>query len=291
MTSISKQDKVRIVTDFILHSPPGEFNEVFNDVRVLLQDDNLLKEEAVGASAQHNKDQFIPCHIEGSDEQVLITEHGDQGGGWFLDPRTQKTFRYDHLRKEASDLKPGKVDKVAEPWRAALELSMTEYVRGQFNNLGATSVYGSSTPDGNITLVACIESHQFSPKNFWNGRWRSQWSMTFSPTKGATAELKGLLKVQVHYYEDGNVQLVCSKEVKQSVSIATEADTAKQFCLKVVETENEYQTAISENYQTMSSTTFKALRRQLPITKTKIDWNKIMAFKIGGELKANAMSD
>lgn len=289
MTSISKQDKVRIVTDFILHSPPGEFNEVFNDVRVLLQDDNLLKEEAVGASAQHNKEQFIPCHIEGSDEQVLITEHGDQGGGWFLDPRTQRNFRYDHLRKEASDLKPGKVDKVAEPWRAALESSMTEYVRGQFNNLGATSIYGSSTPDGNITLVACVESHQFSPKNFWNGRWRSQWSMTFSPTKGSTAELKGLLKVQVHYYEDGNVQLVCSKEVKQSINITTEAETAKLFCRKVVDTENEYQTAISENYQTMSSTTFKALRRQLPITKTKIDWNKIMAFKIGGELKA--MSD
>jgi len=50
--------------------------------------------------------------------------------------------------------------------------------------------------------------------------------------------------------------------------------------------EHEYQTALDQSYNTMGETTFKALRRVLPVTKEKVKWEKIRNYKLGSDVQA-----
>jgi len=234
----------------------------------------------IRAFVQYNKDQLTPARIEGAQYCCLITDYNDLGGGRFADPRTKQSFRYDHLRKEASDLQPWQPMHDLENTRSIVEAEVTAYTLNHYKH-GICSVFSVKNEDGKA-IVACIEDHQFQPKNLWNGRWRSVWTVQL---ENGQAEVQGLLKVQVHYYEDGNIQLVSSKEVKEGVTFTSDEQLARELVSIMESSESEYQSAISENYQTMSETTFKALRRQLPVTRTKIDWNKIVSYSIGKELK------
>jgi len=280
---IKDSEKVRIASSFIKDAPPGEFNEVFNDVRILLNNDRLLKEEASGAFAEYNIEQFTPCKITGAEDLVLITKHGKINGSQFYDPSSKQQFHYDHLRKEANEVEPYSAEEGSEGWRVAVDEAVRKYLKNHYSR-GAMSVYGV-TSGSEITLTVCIEDHQFQPQNFWNGRWRSEWSVVFDKTTLGTAAVKGHCKLQVHYYEDGNVQLVSNKDIEKEVNFTDPTSLAEELAKVVEAAESEYQRAIAENYQMMSDTTFKALRRQLPITRTKIDWNKIVSYRVGYELK------
>lgn len=240
-------------------------------------------------NARYNQDQFVHCELEGNSDACLITEFNELPNGRYYDPRSKVSFKFDHLHHKSSEVEPyTDVDSLSEPWRVSLEKELTNYAKVHYKD-AACSVFGSSDQDL-VTLVCCIEAHKFQPVNFWNARWRARWAVTFQPSNPkAEVELVGIIKVQVHYYEDGNVQLVSHKEIKEYVSLNGDVDRTAKILIQAIEkAENEYQNAISENYQTMSETTFKALRRALPVTRSKIDWNKISSYKIANELKSSS---
>jgi capping protein alpha len=85
----------------------------------------------------------------------------------------------------------------------------------------------------------------------------------------------------VHYYEDGNVRLLTNKDVSLSVSgSGSGADVIKQ----IAAVEKKYQEDLNRAFGSLSEGAFKGLRRQLPITRQKIEWDKISGYRLGQDI-------
>ncbi len=62
-------------------------------------------------------------------------------------------------------------------------------------------------------------------------------------------------------------------------------DMAKCIIQKMKESEAKLLQSLNESYTELSETTFKSLRRALPITRSKMDWNAVSNYRLGAELK------
>ncbi|KAJ3029233.1 UNVERIFIED_CONTAM: F-actin-capping protein [Siphonaria sp. JEL0065] len=260
---------------FVSEAPPGELSDVLNDIRGLVNNDELLQEGIAKPFAEYNVNSLLVLKTEG-DGKLILSKHNQTEDGRFVDLKSKQSFAVDHVAQTASDSQPYEFNAEIEDHRNALESAIETYVQDHYPN-GDSAVFTGE----NKSLVIAIVNNKFSPTNFWNGRWISEWAVYLD-----SDVVKGELKAHVHYYEDGNVQLKTSKPVEGKLASIPSDPT--EFASAVVKTilkaETDYQLALNVTYGQLSDTTFKSLRRALPITRTKLDWNSVSNYKIGAEL-------
>lgn len=120
-------------------------------------------------------------------------------------------------------------------------------------------------------IVVCITGERPNLRNFWSGKWNSTWTLTVA---GAVATLSGEIKVHAHYFEDGNVQLQSAKSVPSTeIGVGSEKDVAEAVATHIRTAESALQDALGEMYANMNEETFRSMRRVLPVTRTKMEWN------------------
>ncbi|EIM23899.1 subunits of heterodimeric actin filament capping protein Capz [Wallemia mellicola CBS 633.66] len=141
-----------------------------------------------------------------------------------------------------------------------------------------------NTPSEEITSMnICYAGNKFNQSNYWSGRWRANWVYDLT-----TNELIGNINITIHYFENGNVQLQASHNPKIKSPLEgppTTEEEAKKLVKAISESDRAYQAYINVLYEDkLSEKLFRSLRRALPITREKINWDKVVNYKLGSEL-------
>lgn len=271
----SDQEIIKLANGFLMNAPPGEFMEVVTDVRTLLPNETMLNDTAPATFKKYNEEQMIQASLpDNKDKKFLVCKYAEVGENEYVDYANGLVHKFDHIKQQVLSSRPISETPDNEPVRAALEKALAQYVNEQYP-FGTCGVYVNKKEG---VFVLCINSTRLNPHNFWNGRWRSVWKVPMG--KSGKVTLNGHIRLQVHYYEDGNVQLNTDTERK----VQAEDGSPQGIVKTIVKTEQTFHQNLDSSYNLMGETTCKALRRALPITNSKINWNLIKNYRVGQDV-------
>jgi len=257
------------VASFIESAPPGELSNVVNDIKALASSEPALLESLGPAFKKYNEEQYTVVKLPGSSEGALVSQHNSLGDGRYFDTASQTSFEVDHASQKASNTQQHPLESQHADLIRSLQKAFSTATTEHF----PSSTVGIFPADSDSSIVILLVASKYSPQNFWNGRWRSTY--TLNPSSNSVV---GTIKVDVHYYEDGNVRMSTSKKVETSGS------SADALVREIAKAENKYQEEVNKAFTTLSEGSFKGLRRQLPVTRQKVEWEKIAGYRLGQDV-------
>ncbi|KAL7235239.1 hypothetical protein ACSBR1_018681 [Camellia fascicularis] len=286
-SELSDKQKREIAKWFLLNSPAGEIQYVARDVRSVLNDENVYNTAVSEAFPLYNKSHLICLKMPDRSGDVLITPFSEINENEYLDPRTAQVARVDHVKQVCTEVRPASDEELPSPYiedyRCVLDAELMKYV-GEAYPKGVHSVYcvggkDVEEPGSDFELVVVISAARHSPQNFCNGSWRSIWNVEFKDDL-QIVDVRGRIEVGAHYFEEGNVQLDAKHECKDSTIFQSADDSAISLTNIIRHHETEYLAALQASYSNLPDSTFKDLRRKLPVTRTLFPWHNTMQFSL-----------
>lgn len=259
------------VSAFVEGAPPGELAEVITDIKALTIDNPTIIDQLGPTYKKYNEEQYTTVKLPGSSQFVIISAYNSLGDGRYFDIESSSSFAFDHAKMEASEVQSYVLESNHSHLINSISKNLAIYLDEHF----PSASFGVYPIEDDTEIVVLIVANKYSPRNFWNGRWKSFYKFTPS-----SSSLSGSIKVDVHYYEDGNVRLLTTKPVAASVSSGSAIDIVRE----IANTEKVYQKELNKGFLHLSEGAFKGLRRQLPVTRQKVEWEKIAGYRLGQDI-------
>jgi hypothetical protein len=233
----------------LLASPPGQFDIILEDLRSILPKPTLLEPNFIAA---------LRSEWEEATGRSAITADGDAGS-------------------ESGD---------AECYITSLSRAMDAYLASNFSSPGVRAAHTvtASMVDQTQTLTIATYAERIDLQNQQAGSWKGCY--TIFPTTGS---MHGEIFVWAHTFENGgNVQLTSNISLDATISRAClPSDGSEQlsFWASAVTRQigsweqMEIVKKMDLTFESMGGTYLKRLRRVMPVTRTKMEWN-VMAHRV-----------
>lgn len=249
-----------LVSSLVETVPPGELKGVKDDLSSIVDSDRVIN------SAFENYINQKPIVV--SKAYIASTYNKHPSSSKYIDFIGRQLFNVDIDTQKAIDVEDFEPSQLYPSYFDDLVDALELYGQEHYPSTFAYTII----PQDNVVYVLII-GQRLNNENFYTGQWSSIYAIK-------NGEISGDIKVDIHYYEDGNVRLNFDDKVTDKIS--GNASSIIEFINK---SENQVTLNIVDNFNELNQKYFKNLRRLLPVTRAKIHWgNAIGNYRLGSDV-------
>jgi len=179
--------------------------------------------------------------------------------------KAQNEFKESRNQQDSSD----------HPIAGALKEKLDQYQKENFVNkpgVTARAVLAKGESNKNQILVKTY-AEKIDVPNQHSGNWEATW--TIESTGTSSGEISGRVIVHSYAHEEGNVQLKINKEFPPVMVGGDKSSLASDIVQQIMKWETIILGILASLNDDVSSHYLRSIRRVLPITKTKMNWDAV----------------
>ena len=252
---------IKVAKYIIKKTPIGHLGKSLENLRALVGGQVMDTEDVKSEIHSYGETHLSPVQNDFTNTKVVISSLTKDGEGFYYDQGQKVKFK---IGVESGEVEEAQSAECQSELRDAIDSKMKEYMDKCYKTeVTKYNVYF----DGN-KIVVLVSAHNLNLKSFWSGEWLSTWEMDINPK-----DIKGTLRANTYYYEEGNIQFNLDTKFDGKAEGGDDNAVATSLVEFIKKSENSVQLELEKVYDELSENYIKPLRRKLPITGTKMNWN------------------
>ena len=254
---------VKVAKYIIKKTPIGHLGKSLDNLRSVVGEQVMDTDEIKKEIHIYGETHLSAVSNDVTNSKVVISPLTKDSEGFYYDQGQKVKFK---IGLESGAVEEAQQEEVHNDLRDAIEKKIKEYL-GKCYKMDVTkyNVYFDGSAN---KIVVLISVHNLNLKSFWSGEWLSTWELDISGK-----HVNGTLRANTYYYEEGNIQFNLDTKFNSTIKGGDNNAIATSLIEFIKTSENSVQLELEKVYDELSENYIKPLRRKLPVTGTKMNWN------------------
>ena len=191
------QGFVNVAKYIIKKTPIGHLGKSLENLRSVVggqvMDTNDVKKEIHNYGETH----LSAVKNDFTNSKVVISPLTKDSEGFYYDQGQKVKFK---IGLESGAVEEAQSTEIQNELRDVIEEKVKQYLQKCYVMEEVTK-YNVYFDSGANKIVVLISAHNLNLKSFWSGEWLSTWELSINGN-----QIKGTLRANTYYYEEGNIQ-------------------------------------------------------------------------------------